>query len=51
MLKDNEWHDSIFKIKNYKKFNFKIIKNIKKFCCKIYAIYSTWFTIFNRDTT
>ena len=41
MLKDNERRDSIFKIKNCKKFNFKITKNIKKFRCKIHAIYST----------
>ena len=51
MSKNNERRDSIFEIKNYKKFNFKIIRNIKKFRRKIHATYLTWFTIFNRDTT
>ena len=41
MSKDNERRDSISKIKNYEKFNFKTTKNIKKFRRKIYAIYST----------
>ena len=41
MLKDNKRHNSIFEIKNYKRFNFKIIKNIKKFRRRIHAIYST----------
>ena len=51
MSKNNEQRDSIFKIENCEKFNFKIIKNIKRFRCKIHVIYSTWFTIFNCDTT
>ena len=41
MSKNNERCDSIFKIKNCEKFNLKIIKNIKKFCRKIYATYLT----------
>ena len=41
----------IFEIKSYKRFNVKTTKNVKKFCCRIYATYSTWFTIFDRDTT
>ena len=39
MSKNNERRDLIFEIKNYKKFNFKIIKNIKKFRCRIHATY------------
>ena len=41
MLKDNERRDSIFKIESYKKFNLEIIKNIKRFRCKIHATYLT----------
>ena len=41
MSKNKEQRDSIFEIENYKKFNFKIIKNIKKFRRKIYVTYST----------
>ena len=41
MSKNNERYDSIFKIKNYEKFNFKTTKNIKKFRHKIYATYLT----------
>ena len=41
MSRDNERRDSILKIENYEKFNFKIIKNIKKFRCRIHATYST----------
>ena len=41
MSQDNKRRDSIFEIKNYKKFNFKIIKNIKRFRRKIHATYST----------
>ena len=41
MSKDNKRRDSISEIENYKKFNFKIIKNIKRFRCKIHATYST----------
>ena len=41
MLKDNERRDSIFKIKNCEKFNFKIIKNIKKFRRRIHITYLT----------
>ena len=51
MSKNNEQRDLIFEIKNYEKFNFKIIRNIKKFRCKIHATYLTWFTIFNYDIT
>ena len=51
MSRNKERRDSIFEIKNYKKFNVKITKNVKKFCRRIYAIYSTWFTIFDHDTT
>ena len=51
MSKDNEWRDSIFEIKSYKRFNLETIKNIRKFRRKIYATYSTWFTIFDCDTT
>ena len=41
MSKDNKRRDSIFEIENYEKFNFKTIKNIKRFRCKIHATYST----------
>ena len=51
MSKNNERRDSIFKIENCEKFNFKTIKNIKRFRCRIHATYSTWFIIFNYDTT
>ena len=51
MSKNNKWCDSIFEIENYEKFNFEITKNIKRFRRRIHATYSTWFTIFNRDTT
>ena len=40
MSKNNEQHDSISKIENYKKFNFKITKNIKRFRRKIHVTYS-----------
>ena len=51
MSKDNKRRDSISEIKSCEKFNFEIIKNIKRFRCRIHATYSTWFTIFNRDMT
>ena len=51
MSKDKERRDSIFEIKSCKKFNLEITKNIRKFCCRIHVTYSTWFTIFNYDTT
>ena len=51
MSKDNKWRDSISEIKNDKKFNFEIIKNIRRFRRKIYVTYLTWFTILNYDTT
>ena len=51
MSKDKERRDSIFKIENYERFNIKTTKNVRKFCRRIYATYSTWFTIFDRDTT
>ena len=41
MSRNEERHDQISKIKNYKKFNVKIIKNVEKFCRKIYATYLT----------
>ena len=41
MSKDKEWRDSISEIKSYKKFNVKTIKNVKKFCRRIYATYLT----------
>ena len=41
MLRNNEQRDSISKIKNCEKFNFKIIKNIKKFRRRIHATYLT----------
>ena len=41
MSKDNERRDSISKIKNCKRFNFKIIRNIRKFRRKIHATYLT----------
>ena len=41
MSRSNERRDSIFKIENCKKFNFKIIRNIKRFRRKIHAIYLT----------
>ena len=50
MSKGNERRDSISEIKNYKRFNFEIIRNIKRFRRKIHATYSTWFTIFNCNT-
>ena len=51
MSRNKEWRDSIFEIENYKKFNIKIIKNVRKFCRRIYATYLIWFTIFDRDMT
>ena len=51
MSKDNERRDSISEIENCERFNLEIIRNIKRFRCRIHATYSTWFTIFNRDTT
>ena len=41
MSKDNERRDLIFEIKSCKKFNFEIIKNIKKFRRRIHATYLT----------
>ena len=41
MSKDNGRRDLIFEIKNYKRFNFKTTRNIKKFRRKIHATYST----------
>ena len=41
MSKDKERRDSIFKIKSYKKFNFKLIRNVERFRRRIYATYST----------
>ena len=41
MSRDNERRDSIFEIENYKKFNLKTIRNIKKFRRKIHATYLT----------
>ena len=51
MSKNNKRRDSIFKIKSYERFNLKITRNIRRFRCRIHVTYSTWFTIFNRDTT
>ena len=51
MSKDKKQRDSIFEIESCKRFNIKTTKNVRKFCRRIYATYSTWFTIFDRDTT
>ena len=51
MLKGNERRGPILKIKNCERFNFKTIRNIRKFRRRIHATYSTWFIIFNCDTT
>ena len=40
MLKNKKRRDLIFKIKNCKKINVEIIRNIEKFYRRIYAIYS-----------
>ena len=41
MSKDKKRRDLISEIKNCKKFNFKIIRNVKRFRRRIYVIYST----------
>ena len=41
MLKDNERRDPISEIEKCERFNFKIIKNIKRFRRRIHATYST----------
>ena len=51
MSRNEKRHNQIFKIENCEKFNIKIIKNVEKFHCKIYATYSIKFTIFNHDMT
>ena len=41
MSKNNERRDSIFKIENCEKFNFEIIRNIRRFRRRIHATYLT----------
>ena len=41
MSRNEKQRDQIFKIKNYKKFNVETIKNVRRFCRKIYATYLT----------
>ena len=51
MLKNEKRRDQIFEIENCEKFNIEIIRNVERFCRRIYATYSTWFIIFDRDIT
>ena len=41
MSRNKKRRDQIFEVENYEKFNIEITRNIKRFCRKIYATYST----------
>ena len=41
MSRSEKQRDQIFKIESYEKFDVEITKKIKRFCRKVYAIYST----------